>query len=414
LRQLLASLDTEILRAAIPFKPKCFGLNFIFRQRYKQAARSFVIDRECVNVTGTPCVVLPASPVRWILFSNLYIVTPLRQYDFEKIMKTCVLFVALLLATPAFAQSQIDFLQAGRDYTNLFYDGKANEIWMNLSPEMKKVFSEPGGILGMQLQMKGEEGAETGVISEHVLLQGDVVLYQRIVTYQKITPPMIVQWTFDHSGLVTGFFIRSAVPGESQFLDYKDKVALRLPFNGNWSVLSGGRSVAENHHASSVDQRFAADLTTIRHGRIFSGDGARLEQYYCFGRPILAPAAGTVVQVMDGIPDNPIHAPFDSPPAGNFVILDYGNSEYSLMAHFRLGSITVKAGDKVHPGEKIGKCGNSGNAAVPHLHIHLQNTPVLFEGQGLPMQFQNYIANKKFVSVGEPVTGQIIRNKRRK
>lgn len=328
-------------------------------------------------------------------------------------MKARALFVVLLLAIPVFAQSRIDFLQAGRDYTNLFYDGKANEIWTNLSPEMKKVFSEPSGILGMQLQLKGDEGAETGVISEHVLLQGDSVLYQRTVTYQKITTPMLVQWTFDRAGLVTGFFIRSTAPGESNFLDYVDKVALRLPFKGNWLVLSGGRSVAENHHASSVDQRFATDLTVIRHGRIFSGEGTHLEQFYCFGRPILAPGAATVVQVMDGIPDNPINAPLDSPPAGNFVILDFGNSEYSLLAHLKLGSIRVKMGDKVQPGEKIGKCGNSGNAPVPHLHIHLQNTPVLFEGQGLPMQFQNYIANKKFVNLGEPVTGQIVRNKDR-
>jgi hypothetical protein len=51
---------------------------------------------------------------------------------------------------------------------------------------------------------------------------------------------------------------------------------------------------------------------------------------------------------------------------------------------------------------------------VPHLHIHLQNTPVLFKGEGLPLQFQNYIANKKFVSTGEPVTGQIIRDKHQK
>jgi hypothetical protein len=184
-----------------------------------------------------------------------------------------------------------------------------------------------------------------------------------------------------------------------------------LPFKGNWLVLSGGRSVAENHHAGTVDQRFAADIATIKHGRTFSGDGTRLEQYFCFGRPILAPGDGTVVEVNDGIPDNPINAPFDSPPSGNFVMIDYGNSEYSLLAHLKLGSIKVKVGDKVQPGHKIGQCGNSGNATVPHLHIHLQNTPVLFKGEGLPLQFQTYIANKKFVNTGEPVTGQIIRDK---
>ena len=119
-----------------------------------------------------------------------------------------------------------------------------------------------------------------------------------------------------------------------------------------------------------------------------------------------------MVQVTDGIPDNPINAPLATPPAGNLVIIDHGNSEYFFLAHLKLGSIKVKAGDKVQVGERIGNCGNSGNSPVPHLHIHMQNTPVLFEGEGLPMQFQNYVANRKFVNAGEPELGQTIRNKK--
>ena len=135
------------------------------------------------------------------LSTGLYFVNSLRQYRLEQFMKTCALFVALLLAVPVFSQTKIDFLQEGRDYTNLFYAGKANDIWANLSPAMKKVFSEADAILGMQLQTKGQLGAETEVVEEHVLLQEDFVVYQRIVMFQKITTPEIVQWTFDHEGV---------------------------------------------------------------------------------------------------------------------------------------------------------------------------------------------------------------------
>ena len=327
-------------------------------------------------------------------------------------MKTSALFAALLLALPAFPQSKIDFLQKGRDYTNLFYEGKAAEIWQNLSPDMKTVFGEPGGILGMQLQVKSANGDETQVLSEHVLLQENIVIYERVVMFQKLTVPMMVQWSFDQSGVVVGFFIKGDVAADSQYLDYKDKAALRLPFNGNWLVISGGRTVEENHHASSIDQRFAVDIAAIKHGRTFSGEGTLLEQYYCFGQPILAPGAGTVVGVTNGIPDNPINAPFDSPPGGNFVVIDLGNSEYVFLAHLELGSIRVKIGDKVQAGQRIGRCGNSGNSPVPHLHIHLQTTPVLFMGDGLPMQFQNFLADKKFITTAELDRGQIIRNKK--
>jgi Peptidase family M23 len=355
-----------------------------------------------------------ANTARLVLISHLYFANALRQYHFRKFMKTCTLFLTLLLAAAAFAQAKIDFLQVGRNYTNLFYNGKSTDIWMDLSPEMKKVFSEPDGILGMHLQMKRQFGDEAVVSDEQVILQGDVVLYQRLVRFQKDSVAMMVQWTFDRNGVIVGFYVRPAAAAESRFLDYKDKVALRLPFKGNWLVLAGGRSVTENQHAGTVDQRFAYDLTAIKHGRVFSGEGTRPEQYFCFGQPILAPGAGTVVEVNDGIPDNPINAPFDSPPAGNLVVIDHGNSEYSFLAHLKLGSIKVKVGDKVRQGQQMGKCGNSGNATVPHVHIHLQDTPVIFKAEGLPMQFQNYIAGKQFVSAGEPVRGQTIRNKNKK
>ena len=152
-----------------------------------------------------------------LLILNLYFVTTLRQYRFAKLMKTCALFVALILATPAFAQTSIDFLQAGRDYTNLFYDGNANEIWMNLSPEMKKVFNDSDTILGMRLRMKDQYGPESAVIDENVTVQGEFVQYRRVVIFQKDDSPMTLQWTFDRKGVVVGFFVRSEVTGRKSF-----------------------------------------------------------------------------------------------------------------------------------------------------------------------------------------------------
>lgn len=329
-------------------------------------------------------------------------------------MKAFALFVALILAGSVFAQETLDFLQVGRTYTKLFYDDEASDIWAHLSPDMKELFTDPNGILGMRFEIKDQYGAETAVVDEQVEPNGEFIIYRRTVMFQKDPGAKLVQWTFDQKGVIVGFFIRPAVPAESRFLEYKDHAAFRLPFKGNWLVLSGGRDLAGNHHVSAIDQRFADDITAIKYGQTFFEDGRLLEQYYCFGRPILAPADGTVVKVTDGIPDNPINAPFASPPAGNHVIIDFGNSEYLVMAHFKLGSIKVKPGQKVRAGQRIGSCGNSGNSPVPHLHIHLQNTPVLFKGEGLPLQFQNYLANKKFTDTGELETGQIIRNKRHK
>ena len=95
-------------------------------------------------------------------------------------------------------------------------------------------------------------------------------------------------------------------------------------------------------------------------------------------------------------------------PAGNHVVIDHGNGEYSLLAHFRRGTVTVHAGDRVKAGELLGHCGNSGNSSEPHLHIHLQNASKFGSGEGLPMQFRDYCANGKPVATGEPRKGQTI------
>jgi len=325
-----------------------------------------------------------------------------------------LLLSALARSVPAYAQAPTDFMQAGRDYTKLFTEGNAADLWLHFSAPMKETFTNSEVILGMHLQFAGEYGPETALLDEKVTTVGQFAVYQRVVMFQKLTQPMAYEWSLDTKGVIVGFYLRAAVPAPSHFLDYTDKTNFRLPFKGNWIVLSGGRDILENRHASAADQRFAYDILAIQHNKTFSGSGARPGQHFCFGKAILAPADGTVVEATDGIPDNVVNAPFATPPAGNHVIIDHGNSEYSVLAHLKLGSVRVKPGDKVVSGQKIGQCGNSGNSPTPHLHFHLQNTPVLFKGEGLPVQFHHYLANKQFTESGEPGRGQVIRNTREK
>ena len=44
----------------------------------------------------------------------------------------------------------------------------------------------------------------------------------------------------------------------------------------------------------------------------------------------------------------------------------------------------MEQGESVAAGQLIGRCGNSGNSSEPHLHFHLQTTPELGTGEGLP------------------------------
>jgi murein DD-endopeptidase MepM/ murein hydrolase activator NlpD len=96
--------------------------------------------------------------------------------------------------------------------------------------------------------------------------------------------------------------------------------------------------------------------------------------------------------------------------AGNLIIIDHENGEYSVLAHFKKGSIVVKAGETVVSGQFIGLCGNSGHSSQPHLHYHLQTIPIIFTGEGLPAQFLSCISNGNFIDKGEPSFGEKIKN----
>ena len=199
-------------------------------------------------------------------------------------------------------------------------------------------------------------------------------------------------------------------PYTSNYLEYQTKTPLTLPFPGEWYVYWGGRTIRQNYHACTRDQRFAYDFLILKGRRSCTGRGNRIEEFYCFSESIFAPAEGKVVSAVTGQPDCNPGVMTRENPLGNHVILDHENGEFSFLAHLKQGSVAVSVGDRVSAGEKIGECGNSGHSSEPHLHYHLQNTSIPFRGEGLPALFKNYWANGKAVSCGEPSAGQVVRN----
>lgn len=318
------------------------------------------------------------------------------------------LFTALflVLGTLSVGASSLD---TGRAAAETFLRGQMGEVWDDLSSDVQQLFGSVDGLEGFRDELTTSFGYETKVLEEKVEPRDGIDAYIRTSRWSRSKSPILTELGIAPDGTVVSFMVHpQPALAESRFLDYQTRASLRLPFEGEWFVVWGGRTLEKNYHAADRAQRFAADLLIYRNGSSHGGEPQVLESYYCWDLPILAPADGTVHSVVNDLPDNPIGITDARHPTGNHVVLDLGESEFAFLGHMRERSISVQSGDRVIAGQEIGRCGNSGNTSEPHLHVHLQTTPNLSDGEGLPAFFNGYLANNEPVVRGEPQAGQIV------
>jgi len=167
---------------------------------------------------------------------------------------------------------------------------------------------------------------------------------------------------------------------------------LQLPFEGRWLVVWGGDNQDVNQHHNVACQRYAFDFIAVDPNEDGAkGEGLTNEDYYAFGKEILAPGDGVVTDVIDGVRDNVPGSMNPYSALGNAVFIEHRSHEVSVLAHLKCSSIRVKVGDKVQAGQVLGLCGNSGNSSQPHLHYHLQNTPVIQDATGIKVFFEGTV-----------------------
>ena len=86
-------------------------------------------------------------------------------------------------------------------------------------------------------------------------------------------------------------------------------------------------------------------------------------------------APGVVRATRDEMPDissKAANAPdITNRSCGNAVIIDHGGGWQTRYCHLKLGSVTVRTGDRVNLTTQIGQIGLSGRTEFPHLHLTL-------------------------------------------
>ena len=189
-------------------------------------------------------------------------------------------------------------------------------------------------------------------------------------------------------------------------VDRREPVSLEPPLSGRNLAVLGCCDVPFAHRLGlfNVDgrlhlaQRYAIDVVRLDDElNTFAGDPARNESYFIYGAEIAAVAPGRVLAVRDGVPENTPPTPPSNPGVddltGNFVLQQLDGGTFALYAHLQTGSVRVRAGDRVRPGQILGHVGNTGNSSEPHLHFQVTDRAGLPSGlaaDGVPYVFDRF------------------------
>lgn len=191
---------------------------------------------------------------------------------------------------------------------------------------------------------------------------------------------------------------------------------LALPFTGRWLVRNSPARRVPSHGVDLLGERYAIDFVGVDERRrtaerrdwrtVLTTEPP--ERFVGYGRPILAPVDGVVVEAHDREIDHVarrsqlallpyavgqaarlrqgVHA-----IAGNHVTIALSNGVgFVALVHLRMGSLRVAAGTVVTTGQPLAECGNSGNSTQPHVHVQVMDSADLSVAQGVPVQFRDF------------------------
>lgn len=182
-------------------------------------------------------------------------------------------------------------------------------------------------------------------------------------------------------------------PGTFQFPAEDACALIDMPVKGQWLAMQAGKFPWVNYHANVPMQMYAIDMVKLGpNGKFFTNFGADTNDFYSFGDSVFAPVSGMVFKAKDGLPTQMVYKGEDTVNvAGNYVEIEMENAKYLFIAHLLKGSVAVNTGDTILAGQFLGLAGNSGNTTFPHLHIHIQDKPIINDTAaiGLPFRFKN-------------------------
>ncbi len=156
----------------------------------------------------------------------------------------------------------------------------------------------------------------------------------------------------------------------------------RPPLAGTWFITQGALNPSGTHATT-----WAYDVV-VRDRSHRARLGKEPEDTLAWGRPVVSPGRGAVQVAVDGFPDKDFDEVSIGPERANRVVVDLDDRTRVRVAHLQEGSVAVQEGQRVQPGQLLGKVGNSGNSSGPHVHVVYTHA----DGKPAPVRWKDVTA----------------------
>jgi murein DD-endopeptidase MepM/ murein hydrolase activator NlpD len=321
-------------------------------------------------------------------------------------VKTTILSLLFtFLISNSFAQTETAAYKTIADKFEQHYNNdKYDSIFSMFDANMQKALP-----LEQTIEFLSGVKVQAGQITKRQFIKyanGSVAVYK--TNFEKTL--LALNISLDGNSKINGFSIRPYTD-ETQPKLLRNSTKLILPFKDEWTVFWGGDTKEQNYHVSTPAQKNAFDIMiTDAKGNSYKTDGKTNEDYYAFGKELIAPCDGEIVLVVDGVKDNTPGQMNTFNVGGNMVIIKTANNEFLVFCHFKHQSIKVKEGQKIKQGELLGLCGNTGNSSEAHLHFHIQNIEDQTTATGAKCYFEKLFVNGQVKQDYSPIKNDKIKN----
>lgn len=170
-------------------------------------------------------------------------------------------------------------------------------------------------------------------------------------------------------------------------------VELDFPLrDGRFYISGGGAGKVINNHQRGYpnSMEYALDINALGPAGGASSNvlSPANEKHHIFGHPVYAPCSGVVTEAEGNVADNDGTSMSVRPEhgSGNYIYMDCDGVIIALV-HLQHGSVSVRPGDALERGQRIGAVGNSGYSQEPHLHFQAAVMDERGNLHGIPMRF---------------------------